>query len=174
MCVLMANYTSYLFACWLLWKEVVSSRTEKIQMENYMFMHLRMVLDYLCVYIHTYIHTHIHLHTYRHSHWMMFTLQARCSVWMFTSLSITLDSYFYYLNNQIPIIFSLIRFPNSNGLSTYRIMLYKEWQGTNFEFGSLAGSASLRLQALKFYNTDYWNLIGFHLCHPIQVPWQRF
>jgi len=85
---------------------------------------------------------------------MMFTLQAECSVWMFTPLSIMPDSYFYYLSNQIPIICSLTRHPNSNGLPTYRVMLYKEWQGTNFEFGSLAGSISLRSQALKYYNTD--------------------
>ena len=84
---------------------------------------------------------------------------------MFTPLSTILDSNFYYISNQIPIICSLIRHPNSNGLLTYRIMLYKEWQGTNFEFGSLPGSISLRLQALKFYNRDYWNLIGFHLCY---------
>jgi len=82
---------------------------------------------------------------------------------MFTPLSTILDSNVYYISNQIPIICSLIRHPNSNGLPTYRIMLYKEWQGTNFEFGSLAGSIPLRLQALKFYNRDYWNLIGFQL-----------
>lgn len=93
---------------------------------------------------------------------------------MFIPLSITFDSYFYCLSNQIPIICSLIRHPNSNGLPTYRIILYKEWQGTYFEFGSLACSVPLRLQALNFYNTDYWNLLGFHFCHPTQVPWQCF
>ena len=70
-----------------------------------------------CTLMHTHAHSRSHIHAHAHtdicSYWMMFTLQARWSVWMFTLLSTTLESLLLYKQS------------NSSHLFTYQTLKLK-------------------------------------------------